>query len=80
VDLPNHGTVLKIIDGGIYIYLQVHTDTGSEWLAASHQDIHAGNRIRYSDGIWMHDFYSKHLRRRFEAIRFVGNLEKTSAP
>jgi len=80
VDLPNHGTVLKAIDGGIYIYLQVHTDTGSEWLAASHQDIHAGNRIRYSDGIWMHDFYSKHLRRRFEAIRFVGNLEKTSAP
>ena len=80
VELPNHGTVLKAIDGGVYIYLQVHTDTGSEWLAASHQDIKPGNRIRYSDGIWMHDFYSKHLKRRFDAIRFVGNLEKTSAP
>ena len=80
VDLPNHGTVLKAIDGGTYIYLQVHTDTGSEWLAASHQDIRPGNRIRYSDGIWMHDFFSKHLKRRFDAIRFVGNLEKTTVP
>ena len=80
VDLPNHGTVLKSIDGGTYIYLEVHTDTGSEWLAAAHQDIKPGNRVRYSDGIWMHDFYSKHLKRRFEAIRFVGNLEKVSLP
>jgi hypothetical protein len=80
VDLPNHGTVLKAIDGGVYIYLQVHTDTGSEWLAASHQDIRPGNRIRYSDGIWMNNFYSKHLKRRFDAIRFVGNLEKSTAP
>jgi len=80
VDLPNHGTVLQAIDGGTYIHLQVHTDTDSEWLAAAHQDIRVGNRIRYSDGIWMHDFYSKHLKRRFDAIRFVGNLEKTSVP
>ena len=80
VDLPNHGTVLKAIDGGTYIYLKVHTDSGSEWLAASNQDIKAGNRIRYSDGIWMHDFFSKHLQRRFDAIRFVGNLEMVSVP
>jgi Kelch motif len=80
VELPNHGTVLKAIDGGIYIYLQVHTDTGPEWLAASHQDIKAGDRVRYSDGIWMHDFFSKHLQRRFDAIRFVGNLEKVDVP
>jgi hypothetical protein len=80
VDLPNHGTVLKAIDGGTYIYLEVHTDTGSEWLAASHQDIRPGNRVRYSDGIWMRDFYSKHLKRKFDAIRFVGNLEKVDIP
>ncbi|MEJ2564577.1 MAG: hypothetical protein P8141_01190, partial [Gammaproteobacteria bacterium] len=59
---------------------EVHTDTGSEWLAASHQDIRPGNRVRYSDGIWMRDFYSKHLKRKFDAIRFVGNLEKVDIP
>lgn len=80
VELPNQGTVLQALDGGVYIYLQVRTDAGSEWLAAAHLDVKAGDRIRYSDGIWMHDFFSKHLRRRFDAIRFVGNLEKASVP
>ena len=41
--------------------------------------IAVGDHVRYSDGIWMKDFFSKYLQRRFDAIRFVGNLEKVKA-
>lgn len=80
VELPNHGTVTQSLDGGTYIYLEVDNGAGKEWLAAAHADIAVGDHIRYSDGIWMRDFFSKYLKRRFDAIRFVGNLEKAAAP
>jgi hypothetical protein len=79
VELPNGGTVTQSLEGGTYIYLEVDTGAGKEWLAAAHADIAAGDHIRYSDGIWMRDFFSKYLQRRFDAIRFVGNLEKVPA-
>lgn len=80
VELPNDGIVLQALDGGTYIYLEVDTAAGREWLAAANLEVKAGDRIRYSDGIWMRDFFSKHLQRRFDAIRFVGNLEKVTPP
>lgn len=76
VELPNSGTVTQSLEGGTYIYLEVDTGAGREWLAAAHADIAAGDQVRYSDGIWMEDFFSKFLQRRFDAIRFVGNLRK----
>jgi len=79
VELPNYGVVLQALDGGTYIYLQIDTGHGREWLAAADADIAAGDRVRYSDGIWMRDFFSKYLQRRFDAIRFVGNLEKVTS-
>lgn len=78
VELPNAGVVTQALEGGTYIYLQVDTDHGKEWLAAAHADIAVGDHIRYSDGIWMRDFFSKYLQRQFDAIRFVGNLEKVA--
>jgi hypothetical protein len=80
VELPNEGAVLQALDGGTYIYLEVDTGAGREWLAAANLDVKAGDRIRYSDGIWMRDFFSRFLQRRFDAIRFVGNLEKITPP
>jgi hypothetical protein len=79
VELPNGGIVAQALDGGTYIYLEVDTGEGREWLAAAHADIAVGDHVRYSDGIWMKDFFSKYLQRRFKAIRFVGNLEKVKA-
>jgi len=76
VELPNGGEVTQSLEGGTYIYLEVDTGEGREWLAAAHADIAVGDHVRYSDGIWMRDFFSKFLQRRFEAIRFVGNLQK----
>lgn len=78
LELPNKGRVLQALDGGAYIYVQVNTGSGQEWLAAAHTDLVPGDNIRYSEGIWMEDFFSKYLQRSFKAIRFVGSLEKIS--
>lgn len=79
VQLPHAGLITQAIDGGTYIYLEVDTGNGREWLAAANIALHAGERVHYSEGIMMRDFFSKHLQRRFDTIRFVGKLEKDTA-
>ncbi|HHM05095.1 MAG TPA: hypothetical protein ENJ19_05050 [Gammaproteobacteria bacterium] len=74
--MPNSGVVVKIIDGGAYSYVEIDTGAGHEWLAAARSELKAGDRVHYSPGIFMENFYSKTLRRRFGLIRFVGKLEK----
>ena len=73
----NKGTVLEVIDGGAYAYIKI--DLGgnkSEWVATGKSDVQAGDKVHYSPGIFMQNFYSKGLDRTFEIIRFVGKLEK----
>lgn len=75
--VPNEGVVLQTVDGGAYTYVEVDTGDGREWLAAAQTSLAPGDRVRYSLGIFMKDFYSKQLQRKFDVIRFVGKLEKT---
>lgn len=76
--VPNEGVVLQSIDGGAYTYVEVGTGDGREWLAAAQTSLSPGDRVRYSLGIFMKDFYSKQLQRKFDVIRFVGKLEKVA--
>lgn len=81
VALANEAVIAEVIDTTLYAYLRVVTVQGSEeWLAAARADFTPGRHIRYSDGVRMTDFYSKTLQRRFESIRFVGNVEMIVAP
>ncbi|MEK7321864.1 MAG: hypothetical protein AABZ84_02150 [Pseudomonadota bacterium] len=75
LQLPHAGVITEALDGGTYIYLEVDNGDGREWLAAARMAVRAGDRVRYSEGILMRDFFSKQLQRRFDAIRFVGKLE-----
>src|SRR3569623_902442 len=74
--VPNEGVVLQTIDGGAYTYVEVDTGDGREWLAAAQTSLTPGDRVRFSLGIFMKEFYSKQLQRKFDVIRFVGKLEK----
>ncbi len=75
VALPNEAVVAEVIDTALYTYLRVIMATGGEeWLAAAKGNFSPDNRIRYSNGVSMRDFYSKTLQRRFAVIRFVGNV------
>src|SRR3569832_605935 len=77
--VPNEGVVLQTIDGGAYTYVEVDTGDGREWLATTQTTHTPDDRVRYSLGIFMKDFYSKQLQRKFDVIRFVGKLEKADA-
>jgi len=75
--MPNEGVVAEIIDGGAYIYVEIDLGDGvREWLATGASDIKVGDQVHYSLGIFMKDFFSKTLQRKFEVIRFVGKLER----
>lgn len=80
LSLPNIGLVTETIQGGSYTYVHIDTATGAEWLAAATIELAMGDTVRYSDGVMMEDFYSNSLQRTFATIRFVGRLEKTTAP
>ena len=72
---PNKGKVLEVIDTSMYTYLQVSTDKGSIWLAASKTNIAKGANIAYPNGAVMSNFYSKSLNRTFETIIFLDKVE-----
>ena len=74
-DFPNKGKVVEVIDTSMYTYLQVATDKGSVWLAASKTDIAKGVNIAYPNGAVMSNFYSKSLNRTFDKIIFLDKVE-----
>jgi hypothetical protein len=75
--LPNQGTVKTILQTAAYTYLEVVNEKQEvAWLAGSKLDIKPGSHIRYSKGVLMSGFYSKELKRSFNEILFVGQVEK----
>ena len=72
---PNQGKVLEVIDTSMYTYLQVSTDRGPLWLAASKVTISKGATIGYPNGAVMSNFYSKSLNKTFDTIIFLDKVE-----
>lgn len=75
VPLSRTGTVLTHLDANEYTYLEVDEDGRRLWLAAPRTAVADGARIRFPDGVAMKDFYSKLLRRSFDAVLFVRAVE-----
>lgn len=76
---PNKGKVLETMDASIYTYMQVSTDKGSVWLAASKTKVAKGDTISFPNGSEMTNFTSKSLNRTFDKIIFIDKIkvEKT---
>jgi hypothetical protein len=75
IQLANSGTVLKVVNSDNYTYLQVTSEKGPLWLAASRIAVAKGATVKYSNGVVMSKFYSKALNRTFDLIVFVDRLE-----
>ena len=73
--LTRSGRVLQHMDANQYTYIEVDEDGHHTWLAAPRTPIVDGSRIRFPDGVVMRDFYSKLLKRTFEAAIFVRAVE-----
>ena len=72
---PNKGKVLEVMDASIYTYMQVSTDKGNVWIAASKTSVPKGATISYPDGAVMTNFYSKGLNRTFDSIIFLDKVK-----
>ncbi|MDX8386764.1 MAG: hypothetical protein R8M11_09670 [Gallionella sp.] len=72
---PNEGKVLEVIDTSMYTYLQVSSDNGAVWIAASKANVAKGATIGYGSGAVMKNFYSKTLNKSFETIIFLDKVE-----
>ncbi|MFZ2542311.1 MAG: NrfJ [Gallionella sp.] len=71
----NKGTVLEVIDTSMYTYMQVSTENGPIWLAASKTKVAKGADINYPNGANMANFHSKSLNRTFDKIIFLDKVQ-----
>jgi len=72
---PNTGKVLETMDASIYTYVQVTSDKGPVWIAASKTSVAKGNNISYPNGAVMTNFTSKTMNRTFDKIIFVDKIK-----
>jgi hypothetical protein len=72
---PNTGKVLETMDASIYTYVQVTSDNGPVWLAASKTKVAKGDTISYPNGNVMTNFNSPSLNRTFDKIIFLDKIK-----
>jgi hypothetical protein len=71
---PTKGTVAETMLSGGYVYLKVEEQ--DIWIATSPlaRPLAVGDKVEYSGGMEMRDFYSKSLDRKFDSIYFIQNV------
>lgn len=76
--LPNEGVVKQVLQTQAYTYAEVESPKdGLVWLAGPKiADLKPGDRLGYSEGVAMPDFFSKELQRNFPMVIFVGQVQK----
>lgn len=74
--LPNYGTVKAVHHASMYTYIQIVNDQGMLWLAGPKTELQLNDKIRFSKGVSMSNFYSKELQRSFPQVLFVSKIEK----
>jgi len=75
--LPYSGLVEEVIQTEGYTYLMVTSPEGGVWIAGPKMtDIKPGDHVGFSSGVDMPNWYSKELKRAFEMVLFVGQVQK----
>ncbi|WP_455201056.1 hypothetical protein [Kaarinaea lacus] len=74
--LPNYGTVKAVQHASMYSYIQIVNEQGMLWLAGPKTELKLNDKIRFSKGVSMSNFYSKELQRSFPQVIFVSKIEK----
>ena len=73
--LPNQGVVQHVQQASMYTYINVTGNLGDIWLAGPKLDVKAGDKIQFSKGVSMSNFYSKELQQQFPVILFVSKIQ-----
>ncbi len=72
----HNGTVVEVLDGGSYTYMQIEESGKKFWIAGPQSSIKKGEKVNFSEQVWMPNFQSKTLNRTFDNILFVGGVNK----
>jgi len=75
IDTIGSGTVAETITVDNYIYVRLMEN--NNWIAAAPTNISVGDKISYSGGALMKNFFSRTLNQNFEEILFVMELYVT---
>jgi hypothetical protein len=70
-DVHGGGKLVTRTEAGQYVYLEVETDQGTQWLAALQANVAEGDSVAWGETMVMDNFTSKALGRTFERILFV---------
>ena len=70
------GTVVKVIDAGRHIYVQIDTGEHLVWVAVPSFDGKPGDKVLVPPGVPVADFQSKKLNRTFKMIYLVGGIRR----
>lgn len=64
-------TVVETMNAGGYTYMKVRESGAPYWVAVTMTPVKAGDRITFSEEMWMPNFKSRSLDRTFEKIMFA---------
>jgi len=69
-----HGTVISIIPGAGYSYIEAKVDGKVVWIAGTPVNAKKGDKIKYVENTVMENFTSRSLNRTFDRIIFASTL------
>ncbi|EDQ01611.1 hypothetical protein [Shewanella benthica] len=72
----HEGIVLDTMNAGGYTYVQIKESDKTFWAAGPQVEVNKGDTVVVQEQMWMNDFTSKSLDRTFEALLFVGRIDK----
>ena len=73
------GTVAETIDAGPYTYLRLKTSSGEIWAAVNEAKLKVGSEVTVGNAMWMANFESKTLNRKFDRILFGSLMNQGEA-
>src|SRR5262245_36028321 len=76
------GVVQEVKDAGGYTYLRLKTKEGETWAAVAGAPVKQGQEVTIKDVMFMKDFHSKALNRKFEMLAMgtlVGTADASAA-
>ena len=73
------GTVLETFDAGPYTYLRLKTASGEAWAAVNEAKLKVGTEVTVGNAMWMANFESKTLNRKFDRILFGSLMSEGDA-
>ncbi len=72
----HNGTVLETVSGGGYTYVEVEENGNKFWAAGPVTSVKKGDKVNFSEQIWMPNFKSKALNRTFDNLLFVAAINQ----